>query len=316
MAALKLLLNLLLGKKIWIPCENQALSGNVTDLSSEALSKMGTNSTGDGSESQICSLRPKENNWVTSIYTRQVPLATVAIISIYIVKTSQTTFWKVSPSLISSGENPRTDGYVIAQGLLGNPQGSKLKSPTQEPELQAPSETVPLGTNLVVSNGFSEPGTVQLQVNIRQLVQQLLWFKAVFLRVFHFQVTALRTTELLKIKVQHRSQSGSEFLGNHGIIGQFMLLRQARRTQTSHFSGGTGIGRLNLQRIPYMCYIIRWRRTFHSNFSLLSVSNPVILILRRMLHADGIFINTKKATFSLNSCFNYKNKDHFEFVNR
>ena len=62
----------------------------------------------------------------------------------------------------------------------------------------------PPSTDLVISDGFREPGTVQLQVNIGQLVQQLLWFKAIFLRVFNFQVTALRATELLKIEVQHR----------------------------------------------------------------------------------------------------------------
>ena len=104
--------------------------------------------------------------------------------------------------------------------------------PGRQPEPRLPPKRGSLGTDLVVSNGFSKPRTVQLQVNICQLVQQLLWFKAVFLRVFNFQVTALGTTELLKIKVQHCSQSGSKFLGNHRIIGQFMLLRQVTRTQT------------------------------------------------------------------------------------
>ena len=105
--------------------------------------------------------------------------------------------------------------------------------PAQQPEPRPPPKwPAPPGTDLVISNGFGEPGTVQLQVNICQLVQQLLWFKAVFLRVFYFQVPALGATELLKIKVEHCSQSGSQLLGNHRVIGQFKLLRQARRTKT------------------------------------------------------------------------------------
>lgn len=53
------------------------------------------------------------------------------------------------------------------------------------------------GAHLIISNCFSKASTIQLQINVSQLVQQLLWFKPVFLWVFNFQVTALGATQLL-----------------------------------------------------------------------------------------------------------------------
>lgn len=150
------------------------------------------------------------------------------------------------------GGKSRTDGHIIAK----KPTEKQTQAARVSSLNPTPSETGrSLDTDLVIRDGFSEPGTVQLQVNIRQLVQQLLWFEAVFLRVFDFQVAALGTTELLKVEVQHCGQAGSKFLGNHRVIGQFMLLRQARRTRNSYFSGGTGNGWINLQRVPYKCCV-------------------------------------------------------------
>lgn len=126
----------------------------------------------------------------------------------------------------------------------------------------------PSGTDLVVSDGFREPGTVQLQVNIGQLVQQLLWFKAIFLGVFNFQVTALRATELLKIEVQHCGQSGSKFLGNHRITGQVKLSSQVRRTKHSPFRDCRARNwqdRRSKNPLPVLHHI-SWRRTFYSGF--------------------------------------------------
>lgn len=151
------------------------------------------------------------------------------IISIYVLKTSQTNHKLKSIAFSDSKRGKSRDRWVCQEVQRDASSGQPVGSLRPSVPLKQPA---PLSTDLVVSNGFGEPGTVQLQVNIRQLVQQLLWFKAVFLRVFNFQVTALGATELLKIKVQHCSQSGSKFLGNHRVRGQFMLLRQARRIKT------------------------------------------------------------------------------------
>lgn len=124
-------------------------------------------------------------------------------------------------------------------GLPGSPERHELCQPgwQRRPRLP-PKRPARPGTDLVVGNGFGKPGTVQLQVNIRQLVQQLLWFKAVLLRVFNFQVTALGAAELLKIKVQHCGQSGSKFLGNQQGKRTFHAVETSEKDQNSHFSGG------------------------------------------------------------------------------
>lgn len=53
-----------------------------------------------------------------------------------------------------------------------------------------------------------------MQVDIRELVQELLWFKPVFLWILHLQVSTFGPTQLLQVKVQHSSQPRSELL--HG----------------------------------------------------------------------------------------------------
>lgn len=106
--------------------------------------------------------------------------------------------WSLNQKLLKPRERERY--ACTGSAKKAQSEDSKVHSPVTGIR---PSGKGLLSTHLVISNGFSKASTVQLQVNIRQLVQQLLWLKTVLLWVFNFQVPALRATQLLEVKVQH-----------------------------------------------------------------------------------------------------------------
>lgn len=66
--------------------------------------------------------------------------------------------------------------------------------------------------HLVVSDGLGEAGTIKLQVDVGELVQELLGLEAVLLGVLHLQVAALGTAQLLQVEVEHGRQTRAQLL--------------------------------------------------------------------------------------------------------
>lgn len=64
-------------------------------------------------------------------------------------------------------------------------------------------------TNLIISNGLAELRAVEMQIDICEVVQQLLGFPAVLLRVLHLQILTLGPAQLLKVEVEHGCQAVS-----------------------------------------------------------------------------------------------------------